>query len=72
MNDVCEWCLVNAGTTNVQRPCCQLRQVANSPAHIRQVHYQKVRLAQGYEAYVEFINKVNAERRRLRDLGRNK
>lgn len=68
MNHLCEWCQVNAGMINAQRPCCQLRQIANSPAHIRQGHYQAVRQAQGYEAYVEFINKVNAERRRLRDL----
>lgn len=34
-NEICPWCEVNAGRTHGERRCCQLRELALAPKHVK-------------------------------------
>lgn len=40
MTKICIWCKTNAGRTHGDRPCCQLRALAQAPRHV-QAEYAK-------------------------------
>ena len=60
----CDWCVINAGRTHANRPCCKVRMLAQAPTHT-------------LKAYAETLTqderdalrpKLAAEKKRLREL----
>jgi hypothetical protein len=64
VNGLCDWCATNAGRTKKGRPCCELRQLAQSPRHA-QAEYAATLTTSDRDALRPVLA---AEIKRLREL----
>ena len=64
----CEFCVALSGRFNAHRECCQIRLLAGTPQHVRQVAYDQVRREDGETALAGLKAKLRAEVQRQREL----
>lgn len=61
MSELCMWCKTNAGRTSANRPCCQLRALAQAPRHLQAAYAQGLT----QEQRDELRPRLTAEKKRL-------
>lgn len=64
----CELCLANAGQTNANRECCQIRMLAQMPANRMEPYAAKLTASEKDQLRPLLI----AEKKRLRELAKSK